>query len=166
MSAAADTEIRLPYGLLLARLGQESVSRFRKALGPLELTAQQFIVMKQLQDMGTTSQAALADALGLDYSNLATVTGDLSERGLIERYRHESDRRRYVVELSEAGSELISEADRTIAEGEEELLRTLGEDDRERFWLLLREVADAAKLCPRDPVSDAEACAGEDSSDS
>jgi DNA-binding MarR family transcriptional regulator len=163
MATAPDTQVRLPYGLLLARLGQESVSRFRKALRPLDLTAQQFIVMKQLQDMGTTSQAALADALGLDYSNLATVTAELNDRGLIERYRHENDRRRYVVELSGDGTKLVTEADRSIAQGEEELLQTLGEDDRARFWVLLREVADAAKLCPRDPVSDAEACAGEDS---
>jgi DNA-binding MarR family transcriptional regulator len=168
MSPATDTATkpqaaagRLPYGLLLARLGQESVSRFRRSLRPLELSAQQFIVMKQLQEIGAASQAALADALGLDYSNLATVTAELNERGLIERYRHESDRRRYVVELSGPGRELVAEADRSIAEGEEEMLSTLGEGDRERFWQLLREVADAAQLCPRDPVSDAEACAGE-----
>jgi DNA-binding MarR family transcriptional regulator len=163
MATAPDTQVRLPYGLLLARLGQESVSRFRKALRPLDLTAQQFIVMKQLQDMGASSQAVLADALGMDYSNLATVTAELNDRGLIERYRHENDRRRYVVELSGDGAKLVTEADRSIAQGEEELLQTLGEDDRARFWVLLREVADAAKLCPRDPVSDAEACAGEDS---
>lgn len=161
MATAPDTQVRLPYGLLLARLGQESVSRFRKALRPLDLTAQQFIVLKQLQEMGTSSQAVLADALGMDYSNLATVTAELNDRGLIERYRHESDRRRYVVELSESGATLVTEADRSIAEGEEDLLRTLADDDRERFWMLLREVADAAQICPRDPTSQAEACAGE-----
>ena len=153
-------EARLPFGVLLARLGQESVSRFRKALGPLDLSAQQFIVLKQLQTIGAASQAVLADALGLDYSNLATVTAELSERGLIERYRHESDRRRYVVELSAAGSELVAEADRAVVEGEEEMLGTLEDPDRERFWLLLRQVADAAQLCPRDTAAEAEVCAG------
>lgn len=153
---------RLPFGVLLARLGQESMSRFRKALRPLDLSAQQFVVMKQLQTIGAASQATLADALGIDYSNLATVTAELNERGLIERYRHESDRRRYVIELSERGAELVSDADRAIAEGEEELLGTLDDADRERFWLLLREVADAAQLCPREAASDAAACAGTD----
>ena len=76
-------------------------ARYRKSLKPLELNAQHFVVLKQLEAIGTSSQASLADALGLDYSNLATITGELADRGLIERYRHESDKRRYVVELSE-----------------------------------------------------------------
>src|SRR5215207_6130220 len=59
-----------PYGVLLARLGQDATARFRRALRPLGLTAQQFIVLKQLETTGTTSQTALADALGVDYSNM------------------------------------------------------------------------------------------------
>lgn len=153
---------RLPFGVLLARLGQESMARFRKALRPLELSAQQYVVLKQLQTIGAASQATLAEALGIDYSNLATVTAELSDRGLIERYRHESDRRRYVIELSERGAAIVTEADTAIEEGEQELLGSLGEDDRERFWRLLRQVADNAQLCPRSPVQEAEACAGGD----
>ena len=148
---------RLPFGVLLARLGQEAMARFRKALRPLDLSAQQYVVLKQLQTFGAASQATLAEALGIDYSNLATVTAELSDRGLIERYRHESDRRRYVVELSERGTELVAEADAAVAEGEEGMVRTLAEEERERFWLMLREVADAAQLCPRTPV---ERCRG------
>ena len=145
---------RLPYGVLLARLGQEAMARFRKALRPLDLSAQHYVVLKQLEAFGASSQATLAEALGLDYSNLATVTAELSDRGLIERYRHESDRRRYVVELSEPGTELIAQADAAVAEGEEGMVRTLSEEERERFWLLLREVGDAAQLCPNTPLPD------------
>jgi MarR family transcriptional regulator, lower aerobic nicotinate degradation pathway regulator len=157
-----DGREQLPFGVLLARLGQESMARFRKALRPLEITAQQYVVLKQLQAFGTASQATLADALGLDYSNLATVTGELSDAGLIERYRHESDRRRYVIELSEQGSELVEKCDKELYEGEEEMLGNLSDADRERFWGLLREVADNANLCPSTPVENAAACAGED----
>jgi DNA-binding MarR family transcriptional regulator len=153
---------RLPVGVLLARLGQDSMARFRKALKPLELNAQHYIVLKQLQTIGAASQASLADALGIDYSNLASVTAELNDRGLIERYRHESDRRRYVVELSAQGAEVIARADKAIAEGEAEMLSTLGDGEREQFWLLLRQVADAAQLCPRTPLEEVEACAGED----
>jgi len=161
-TAALSPDGRLPFGVLLARLGQESMARFRKALRPLDLSAQEFVVLKQVQAFGAASQATLADALGLDYSNLATVTGELSESGLIERYRHESDRRRYVIELSERGTELVAKADQAIAEGEEGMLSTLSEEERESFWVVLRQVADAADLCPNTPVEDAAACAGED----
>ena len=138
------------------------MARFRKALRPLDLSAQQFVVLKQVQAIGAASQATLADALGLDYSNLATVTAELSDPGLIERYRHESDRRRYVIELSERGAEVVAQADQAIAEGEEEMLSTLSEEERERFWVVLRQVADAADLCPGTPVEAAATCAGEE----
>ncbi len=142
-----DTD-RLPYGLLLARLGQESVRRFRGALAPLDLSPQQFMVLKQLQVINTASQADLAQALGLDNSNLAAVTAELNDAGLIERYRHERDRRRYVIELSASGAKVLAEADEAIADGEQELLSALEPADREHLWELLRGVADGANLCP------------------
>jgi DNA-binding MarR family transcriptional regulator len=144
----------LPVGVLLSRLGGETMGRYRRALKPLELNAQHYVVLKQLDAIGTASQAALAEALGLDYSNLATITGELAERGLIERYRHESDKRRYVVELSESGSKLIEEADQAVAEGEQLFVESLEPGEQEQLWRLLRKVADAAQLCPRERGSD------------
>jgi DNA-binding MarR family transcriptional regulator len=155
MAQASATSVdRLPYGLLLARLGQESVARFRRAVRPLELGAQQFIVLKQLQAIGSCSQGELADALGIDYSNLASVTGELYRRGLIERSRDEADRRRYVVELTVEGRQLLADADTAIGAGEEDMLAALGEAEREQLWELLRRMADALELCP----TEAEAC--------
>jgi DNA-binding MarR family transcriptional regulator len=146
---------RIPYGLLLARLGQESVARFRRSLRPLNLGAQQFIVLKQLQAFGSCSQGELADALGIDYSNLASVTGQLYARGLIERSRNVADRRRYVVEMTEDGQRLLADADRAIESGEEDMLTSLGDTEREQLWDLLRRMADTLELCP---TNEEEAC--------
>ena len=146
---------RIPYGLLLARLGQESTARFRRSLRPLNLGAQQFIVLKQLQVFDSCSQGELADALGIDYSNLASVTGQLYSRGLIERHRDPADRRRYVVQLTEDGKRLLTDADRAIESGEEDMLGSLEEAEREHLWDLLRRMADALELCPGNEV---EAC--------
>jgi DNA-binding MarR family transcriptional regulator len=152
---AAGTE-RIPYGLLLARLGQEATARFRRSVRPLNLGAQQFIVLKQLQALGPCSQGQLADALGIDYSNLAGVTGELYRRELIERNRDETDRRRYVVELTEAGLRLLADADNAVGAGEEDMLSVLGDGEREQLWELLRRIADSLELCPS---TEAEACA-------
>ena len=146
---------RIPYGLLLARLGQESTARFRRALRPLNLGAQQFIVLKQLQVFGSCSQGELADALGIDYSNLASVTGQLYGRGLIERHRDPADRRRYVVELTADGQQLLADGDRALSSGEEDMLSSLEDGEREQLWDLLRRMADALELCPS---SEVEAC--------
>jgi DNA-binding MarR family transcriptional regulator len=147
-SGTVNQASQLPVGVLLSRLGGLSMGRYRKSLKPLELNAQHFVVLKQLEAIGTSSQASLADALGLDYSNLATITGELAERELIERYRHESDKRRYVVELSETGTALLAEADGAVAEHENRLVESLDDEEREQLQVLLRKVADAAELCP------------------
>jgi DNA-binding MarR family transcriptional regulator len=153
---------RIPYGLLLARLGQESTARFRRALRPLNMGAQQFIVLKQLQVFGSCSQGELADALGIDYSNLAGVTQQLYERGLIERHRDPADRRRYVVQLTADGRRLLADADNAILAGEEGMLSSLEDGERDQLWELLRRMADALELCPGSEVEAVEACAGED----
>jgi DNA-binding MarR family transcriptional regulator len=152
-SAPAAAE-RVPAGALLARLGQEATARFRRALQPLDLGAQEFIVLKQLQTMGLPSQAELADAVGMDYSNCATLAAGLCSRSLIDRRRDAADRRRYVLELSRPGQRLVRQADAAIAAVEDELLTPLGGDEREQLDRLLRMVADGAQLCP--PA--AEAC--------
>jgi DNA-binding MarR family transcriptional regulator len=149
---------RIPYGLLLARLGQESTARFRRALRPLNLGAQQFIVLKQLQVFGSCSQGELADALGIDYSNLAGVTQQIYERGLIERHRDPADRRRYVVQLTADGSRLLADADNAILAGEEGMLSSLEGSERAQLWELLRRMADALELCPGNEAEAVEAC--------
>src|ERR671921_1447728 len=153
---------RIPYGLLLARLGQESTARFRRSLRPLNVGAQQFIVLKQLQVFGSCSQGELADALGIDYSNLASVTGQLYGRGLIERHRDPADRRRYVVQLTPEGEQLLADADIAIQAGEDDMLNSLDEEERAQLWDLLRRMADALELCPSNELEAVEACAGED----
>jgi DNA-binding MarR family transcriptional regulator len=152
--AAASTE-RIPYGLLLARLGQEATARFRKSVRPLNLGAQQFIVLKQLQALGQCSQGELADALGIDYSNLASVTGELYRRGLVERDRDPNDRRRYVVGLTLEGRQVLADADKAVGAGEEDMLSVLSEAERDQLWEVLRRLADSLELCP----TVAEACA-------
>jgi DNA-binding MarR family transcriptional regulator len=149
---------RTPFGLLLARLGNEATARFRRSLRPLNLGAQQFIVLKQLQRMGPTSQTGLADALGIDYSNLAGVCAELYDRGLLERSRDEADRRRYVLDLTAEGSQLVADADNTIGSGEEEMLSALSEEEQEHLGELLRRMADTLQLCPS-AQSEAEVCA-------
>ncbi len=161
MAQASATSVdRIPYGLLLARLGREAVARFRCSLRPLELSAQEFFVLKQLQATGPSSQSTLAEVLGIDNSNLASCTAELYQRGLIERARDEADRRRYVVELTSDGRDLLADADRAIEVGEEEMLSALGEDERQQLWGLLGLMAGTL-----DPQTEAEACvevAGED----
>ena len=123
---------------------------------PLGLGAQQFLVLKQLQVLGQTSQAELADALGIDRSNLAAIATQLSDRDLVERNRHDIDRRRYVLRLSRIGERLLLRTEGAIAAAEDDLLAPLDQEQREQLYTLLRRLADGVELCP---TADHAACA-------
>ena len=148
MSTAASTPEQVPISTLLAGLGRDATARVRRAMRPLGLGAQQFLVLKQLQLLGDTSQAELADALGIDRSNLASIIAALCDRGLAERTRHEVDRRRYVLRLSQTGERLLRRTEGAIATAEDDLLTPLDQEHREQLYALLRRLADGVDLCP------------------
>jgi DNA-binding MarR family transcriptional regulator len=156
MAAATTTREQVPLCTLLAGLGREATARVRRAMRPLGLGAQQFLVMKQLEVLGQTSQAELADALAIDPSNLAAVAADLAARGLVERTRHEVDRRRYVLRLSRAGEQLLRRTEGAMAAADADLLAPLDQEQREQLYALLRRLADGVELCP---TPDHDACA-------
>jgi DNA-binding MarR family transcriptional regulator len=144
----ATTHEQVPVTTLLAALGREATARVRRAMRPLGLGAQQFLVLRQLQVLGQTSQAELAEALAIDPSNLAAIAADLADRNLVERTRHDVDRRRYVLRLSRSGEQLLRRTEGAIAAAEEDLLAPLDQDQREQFHALLRQLADGVELCP------------------
>jgi DNA-binding MarR family transcriptional regulator len=156
MATAATTPDQVPISTLLAGLGRDATARVRRAMRPLGLGAQQFLVLKQLQVLGQTSQAELADALGIDRSNLAAIAAELSDRDLVERTRHEVDRRRYVLRLSRTGERLLRHTEGAIAAAEEDLLAPLDQEQREQLYSVLRRLADGVELCP---TADQDACA-------
>jgi DNA-binding MarR family transcriptional regulator len=156
MPIAATTPVQVPMSTLLAGVGREATARVRRAMRPLGLGAQQFLVLKQLQVLGQTSQAELADALAIDPSNLAAIAADLCDRDLVARTRHEVDRRRYVLRLSPTGEQLLTRTEGAIAAAEADLLAPLDHEQREQLYTLLRRLADGVELCP---TADHDTCA-------
>jgi DNA-binding MarR family transcriptional regulator len=133
---------------LLAGLGREVTARVRRAIRPLGLGAQQYLILSQLDQLGQTSQAELAAALGLDPSNLATIAGELVDLGLIDRARNSADRRRYALRLTPPGEKALAKADDAIAATERDLLGALSDTQTRQLRALLRRVADRIDLCP------------------
>jgi DNA-binding MarR family transcriptional regulator len=142
------TEEHVAMSALLAGLGRDATARVRRALRPLGLGAQQYLVLDQLRMLGAPSQAELADALGIDRSNLAAIAADLCDRGLAERTRDDADRRRYVLRLSPDGERLLRRTEGAVAAAEDDLLAPLDAEQREQLYALLRRLADGVDLCP------------------
>jgi len=76
-------------------------------------------------------QQALATTLDMDGTNVVGLLNDLEAENLIERRRSPEDRRRHVVELTEAGGEQLAKAECALAAVEEEVLGALDESPRE-----------------------------------
>jgi DNA-binding MarR family transcriptional regulator len=148
VSTPANGSEPVAVSTLLTGLGRDVTARVRRAMRPLGLGAQQFLALKQLQVLGEASQSELADALGIDRSNLASVVGALCDRDLVERTRHGSDRRRYVLRLSPTGKGLLRRTEGAIAAAEDELLAPLDAEQRDQLHGLLRRLADGVELCP------------------
>src|ERR1700704_2844747 len=129
----ATTREQVPMSTLLAGLGRDATARVRRALRPLGLGAQQFLVLQQLQALGPTSQAELADALGIDRSNLSAIAAELSDRELVAAPRDEGARRRYELRLSPAGERLLRRTDGAIVAAEEDILAPLDPEQREQL---------------------------------
>jgi DNA-binding MarR family transcriptional regulator len=156
MSTATTASEQLPMSTLLTGLGRDMTARVRRVLRPLDLGVQQFLVLKQLEALRKASQAELADAAGIDRSNLATIAAELCERDLVQRTRDTDDRRRYVLRLSAAGARLLDRTDGAITAAEDELLAALDPDQHEQLYNLLRRVANGVDLCP---TGDPDGCA-------
>jgi DNA-binding MarR family transcriptional regulator len=138
----------VPMSTLLAGLGRDATARVRRALRPLGVGAQQFLVLQQLGALGPSSQAELADALGIDPSNLAAIVAELSDGALVARTRDAGDRRRYELRLSPAGERLLRRTDGAIVAAEDDLLAPLDPEQRDQLYGLLRRLADGVELCP------------------
>jgi MarR family transcriptional regulator, lower aerobic nicotinate degradation pathway regulator len=151
-TGAASTEL----STVLASLGRDAIARVRKAIRPLGLGAQQYLLLTQLRDLGPSSQAELAAAVGLDPSNLAGAIAELVDRQLVDRCRNDQDRRRYSVGLAASGAKLLAQADAAIAQTETELVAGLTTAEQRQLCALLRRVANRIDLCPG-PISEADA---------
>lgn len=77
------------------------------------------------------------------FTTPATVTGlidSLEKRGLVRRIPHPSDRRKLLVEISDAGRELFAQIRPKVHAGEKEWLSTLTPDEQETLIQLVGRV--------------------------
>src|SRR3954471_6357746 len=97
--------------LLLVKLGNQIVDRAEDALAEMGLSGRQYMLLAVLSSDDPPSQLELAGLCGLLPAQVVPVLDKLEERGLVARTRSATDRRRYVVSLTDKGREALEEAD-------------------------------------------------------
>ena len=130
--------IRERPALLLVKLGNEVAARAENPLAGLGLSGRQYMALAILSSDEPASQLELARLCGLLPAQIVPVVDELARRGLVERQRDESDRRRSVVRPTPAGRERLAQADALARSIEDLLLGDIEPADRERFDDALR----------------------------
>jgi DNA-binding MarR family transcriptional regulator len=126
---------------LLKRLGFLLKERAMDAFQASELTPYHHAVLALLHEDPRETQAMIADALGYDRSHLVGVLDELEERGLIERRRDPSDRRRHLVSLTPAGKRELTQLRAVAKRVENEFFEPLDADERRTLGDLLLRLA-------------------------
>ena len=120
-------ELRSSTAHLLKRFGSVIKERSAAAYEPTGFSPYHHAVLALLDEEPPETQAMIADALGYDRSHLVGLLDELEERGLIERRRDPSDRRRRTLKRL-----------RTIAKSvDAELFAPLDPEQRETLHALL-----------------------------
>lgn len=97
----------------------------------------QLIALDHLRQQQGCLQQVLGQSLMLDPNNCVLLLNDLDDRGYVERRRDPADRRRHLVEITPAGLEALSGAERKLESLEDEVLANLSAAERTELHDLL-----------------------------
>jgi DNA-binding MarR family transcriptional regulator len=126
---------------LLARVGVAIKMRVIDELEQVGCGVYEYGVLAMLGEGAQETQAAIADGLGVDRSQLVHVLDTLEEDGLIVRKRDPNDRRRHAVSITPEGKRRLVTLRATVKGIEQSFLEPLDEKTREDLHAALFRVA-------------------------
>ena len=81
----------------------------------------------------------------MDANNVVLLLNELEELRYVARIRDPGDRRRHLVELTNAGARALTRAERAQEQIEDEVLRGLDAQERATLWRLLTRALQGAE---------------------
>ena len=126
---------------LAGRLGLHAARQGAKRLG-LDLRA--WRIVQILGCDGRSTVFEIADRIAMDRGGTSRAIARLEARGIVRREEDPADRRRSLVDLTDAGWALHDESVRFSLAREERLLECLSPADRRRLREMLRKLLERA----------------------
>jgi DNA-binding MarR family transcriptional regulator len=124
-------------GALLEQLARRMRLHTETVLAPLDLRPRHLVALTVLRDQNGSTQQALSTTLMMDRAKVVGLLNELETAGLIERLRSPEDRRRHVVQLTDAGIQGLAKAEFALTAAEDAVLGTLDDTQREALYDLL-----------------------------
>jgi DNA-binding MarR family transcriptional regulator len=135
-------------------LTAEMIAQFRLVLRELKCLGSQRLlrrgvsmsnlhVMSMLERHGAMTMSRIADALDVSFSNATGLVDRMVERGLVERLRHDEDRRVVHVGLTEAGRAVLADIEVFQGDAVGRILDQLDQDQLERLTTALDDLRGA-----------------------
>jgi DNA-binding MarR family transcriptional regulator len=120
---------------LLAQLSKVIHRRSTEEL--LGIRWKHFVALSVLDEQPALAQQSLCDRMVMDPNNCVILLNELESLGWVERKRDPADRRRHIVELTDAGRERFERSIRARETIEDEVLGALDSDERQTLRTLL-----------------------------
>jgi DNA-binding MarR family transcriptional regulator len=134
---------RLPPLLRRAWYGLNQA--FRRRIAHLDITPDQFTVMRILREAEGLTQRQLTQLMSSDPNTVASLLERMERAGLVDRRPHLRDRRAHQVELRPAGHRKYEVAREIAVALQTEVLSSVRASEREAFLANLATVADACR---------------------
>jgi DNA-binding MarR family transcriptional regulator len=129
--------------VMLLRLAKVIQKRSTEDL--LGITVRQLMLLSYLRWGGAALQQQLCEYLWMDPNNCVLLLNELEERGYLERRRDPTDRRRHVVDLTDAGLLALEQAERAQESIGEQLFAGLSDEERATLRSLLSRALEPAQ---------------------
>lgn len=124
-------------GVLLHDVARLMRKRFEQRARHAGLTRSQWQTLHLLSKNEGVHQKALAEMQEVEPITLMRLVDKLSDRGLVERRKHESDRRVWQLYMTDEARSLLAEMRELGEETRSEALNDIADADRERLFELL-----------------------------
>jgi DNA-binding MarR family transcriptional regulator len=107
----------------------------------VQIRMPQYAVLAVLDQLGPSSQKAIAESIGFDKSDVTKIINDLESRALVQRQEDSEDSRRHRVTLTAKGRRQLNAGEEELTASMKEFLRGLSEQEyRQLHGLLLKAI--------------------------
>ena len=147
----AQLDLEALPGHYIRRLQQIAVAIFLQETEKHGVTPVQYAALHKIGNAPGLDQRTLARSIGLDTSTTAGVIDRLEARGLMRRSASPEDRRVRLLNLTDAGQDLLESLEPDMLKAQDRILAPLPKAERAEFLRMLRTLVTANNEMSRAP---------------